>query len=171
MAKKKNVRFIRVRGRVIPVGVKREVASAKEILSRKNRRDLAKVASGVSIGLGGSFLTGKLERKTSALSRIGKFKSSSRIHLLAKVLKFTAPVVAGSMAVSALRSIDRRSKDEKARVFNIGSGTKTVIGGAAALAGGFAFYRFGKLFQYAGKKGINPLLRKNFKKLRSIPDV
>lgn len=169
--KNKKVRFIRKRGRIIPISVKNEITAAKSIASSKNSGDFAKIGGAAAASMGVLFAAGRIQRKSNALLRVKKFGLSSKVNRLAKITKFGGVAIAGLIAGSALTAIDKRSKDEKSRFLNLGSQSTSAIGIAAQIGVGFAAFRFGKRFESAGKRGLNLFKIKDIKKLKTVRDL
>lgn len=143
-------RFIRVRGRIIPVGVRREKKAAREIVSGKNSVDLLKIGAATAASLGGSFGAGRLQRLSESMKNL---TSAGRLNRAAKLLSFGAKALPAIVAGSALASIDKRThKDEKSRLFNIGNSTGALNVGIG-LATGYAIIRSGKRFEKFGLRG------------------
>ena len=150
---KQRPRFIRRRGRIIPIGGKRgrNKKAARDILSTKNAPELARVGGAVGGGLAGLFAAGKLQKKSLALEKAGKLKSASILNRFAKIGKFSAKAIPALIAGTALVAIDRKSRDEGS-AFDIGnnSGAFNIT---TALLGGYMFARTGKRFEKLGLRG------------------
>jgi len=161
MAKNKNIRFIRKRGRIIPIAVSKEISVGKEILSAKNRASVLQ-ASGAGAGyLAGLYGAGRLHKKALEVG-------SSKLNRIAKLGKFGIAFGAAAMLANAVTKIDKSTADEKARFLNIGSQAKSILGHTAAFALAYGGYRFGKRFEYAGKMGVNLLTKKGIKSMRHL---
>ena len=147
---KRKVRFVRIRGRVIPIRSKNKKA-IKDITASKNIGSLAKIAGVTTLGLAGLFGAGKLQRQSDKLLKLGEFGKSTTVNKAAKIAKFTSRAVPAFLVGSALLAIDRKSRDE-GTAFDIGnkSGTFNL---ASSLAGAFAFSRVGKRFEKFGLRG------------------
>lgn len=184
MAKKSKVRFIRVRGRIIPIQAKREVDAAKAIISPRNAGNLAKIAAGTGVGAGLLFSSGAAQRRSdranklikrrsiSTRSRRNLLKASKNFNQFAKISKFGAAGIGALLIGSAISSIDKSTKkDEKSRLFNVGSQATSALGVATQLGAGFLAFRFGKRFEVAGRRGLNLFKAKDIKKLKRIRDV
>ena len=148
------VRFIRKRGRIIPIRSSSKSGSkraAKDIFSKKNARELGTIGAALAGGAGGLFAAGRIERKSQSLAKIGKFKSASTLNRIAKFTKFGSKVGAGLAAAGALTAIDRKSRDE-GTIFDIGN-KKGAFNLGVAVIGGYAAARFGKRFEKLGLRG------------------
>ena len=168
---KKKVRFIRKRGRIIPISIKNEVVAAKSISSSKNTGDFAKIGGAAAASMGTLFAAGRIQRKSNALLRVKKFSLSSKVNRLAKITKFGGVAIAGLIAGSALTAIDKRSKDEKSKFLNLGSQSTSALGVAAQIGLGFAAFRFGKRFESAGKRGLSLFKKSDLRKLKTVRDL
>lgn len=164
-------RFIRVRGRIVPIKAKKEINVAREITAKKNRSSLGVLSAATAGYFGGLYASGALYKKAAELDLAGKIKLSSGVSRLAKLGKFGTMFAAGHFTASAISSIDKRTSDEKARALNIGSNAKTSLGVATAFAAAYASYRVGKRFEVAGKMGKNLFKLKDLKSLRSVKDI
>jgi len=162
MAQQKKPKFIRVGGRIIPIGVKREARTAGEIV-RKGGGSLAMVGAGMGMSAGALYGAGRLFKLYGGSGKLGH---------IAKLLKFGGVAGAGLIAGHAITSLDKKVKsDEKAKLLNLGSQATTATGIAVQLGMGYMAYRFGKRFEVAGKKGLNLLKKDSWKKLRKIKDI
>jgi len=172
MMQNKNVRFVRIRGRIVPVQAKREVDAAKALASPKNAPALGRLSAGLFTSAGLMYGSGVLQRKSNAFLRLNKIKGSGVLNKAAKISKFGSAAVASLVAGSALISLDRSTtKDEKSKLLNLESAATTPLGIAAQLGLGFVAYRFGKRLEVAGKKGLSLFKKDTWKKLRHVRDV
>ena len=167
MAKQRK-RFVRIRGRIIPIGVRKEMKTAGEIFSGKNAKSLAIIAGSLAGYGAGVYGAGRLHRKSNALMRLGKIKMSNRLNTVAKLGKFGVVSAVGLSIGGAILGIDKRTNDERSRLFSIGSQAKTVAGHALTLAATYGAYRLGKRFEYAGKMGKNLLKLKDIKSMKKL---
>ena len=147
---RRKVRFVRIRGRVIPIRSKNKRA-IKDITSSKNIGSLAKIVGITTLGLAGLFGAGRIQRQSDKLLKLGKFGKSKIVNKAAKISKFSSKAIPAFLVGSALLAIDRRSRDE-GTAFDIGnkSGTFNL---ASSLAGAFVFSRVGKRFEKFGLRG------------------
>lgn len=155
---KRQKRFIRKNGRIIPISVKAEARAAREIVSSKNSGSIAKIGATAAGYAGGLYAAGRLHKYAMA-------KGSSKLNRIAKIGKFGVAFGAGMSIASSLVSIDKKSNDEGARVLDIGSKSKTALGHLATFAGAYGAYRIGKRFEYAGKLGKNLFKKKDLKSM------
>lgn len=149
MAKNKNVRFVRIRGRIIPIKGRNQKA-LKDITSSKNMGNLAKIGAATAAGLGGLFASGKLQKASDSLLKINP-KKSMAMNKIAKISKFSSKALPALFIGTALASIDRSSRDEGS-IFDIGN-KKGAFNVAASLGAAFAFTRIGKRFEKFGLRG------------------
>lgn len=161
---KKNVRFVRIRGRIVPMAMKREAQVAGEIGSKKNRGSLAQIAGAGAVGAGGLYGAGRLHRQAM---KVG----SSKMNRVAKIGKFGVAFGVGALMANAITKIDKKTADEKSRVMNIGSQARTGAGHLAKFALAYGAYRVGKRFEYAGKLGVNLLSKKGIKKMKNLKAI
>lgn len=155
------VRFIRKKGRIIPIRARNDVAAARGIFAKKNHRELATIGGAAGVGLAGLYGSGRLQKKSDALMKAGKMKASNITNRFAKIGKFSSKAIPALIAGSALVAIDRRTKDE-GTVFDIGNKTGA-FNIATVLLGGYLLARTGKRFEKWGLRG-----GKFPKKLRDI---
>lgn len=162
MAKKQQkgrVTFRRIRGRIVPIRVSDEVAAAKAIGKQSVRTGAAAGAAAAAAGgVGLLFAAGRLQRHSEALTRGGKkLKTATALNKAAKITKFTGKFGAAFLVGSQLLKVDKATrKDEKSRLFNLGSGGSPLQNPArlaVAAAGAFAFGRIGKRFEKFGLRG------------------
>lgn len=171
MAQNRKVRFIRKRGRIIPIAVKNEIKTAKEFGSKKNRKALATVAGASVVSAAGMFGAGRLHRSAMALEKAGKLKKAAVFNRVAKLGKFGIAMAAGKVMGTAIASIDKKSGDERSKVLNLGSEARTVAGHVAGFALAYGGYRMGKRFEYAGKLGKNLFKMKDIKSMTKLKAI
>lgn len=150
MAKKnERVAFRRVRGRIVPIKIKQEIAAGKDLAKKGGLQSLGIIAGSAALGLGSLFGAGRLMRAANKLGASGKGRKAFAVNKAAKVAKFGGAFVPGIITAREVARLDRASrKDEKSALFNIGK--PTGVGIAAAAAGGFAYYRLGKRIEVFG---------------------
>ena len=169
---KGQVRFIRRGGRIIPIGVKREGQALNEITSgSQNRTSWGKIGLATVGAFASLYAAGRMGAHSDKLLSLGFKKSSDVFNRVAKITKFGGQSTAAIVAGREMASIDARSNDEKAQVFNIGNTTKSIAATASGVLGAYGAYRIGKRFEYAGKLGKNLTKLKDIKsmiKLRAI---
>ncbi len=162
--KNKNVRFVRIRGRIVPMRIKKEAQVAGEIASKKNHGAIGKLAGASAIYAGGLYGAGRLHKKAMEMK-------SSKLNRVAKIGKFGVAFGAGALITSALVSIDKKTKDEKSRVLDIGSQARTGAGHLAKFALAYGGYRLGKRFEYAGKLGKNLFSKSGIKSMKNLKAI
>ena len=150
MKKNKNVRFVRIRGRVIPIRGNKNSKALKDITASKNRGNLAKIACATAAGLGGLFASGKIQKASDSFLKTNARKSLA-LNKIAKISKFSSKALPALIVGTALASIDRNSRDEGS-AFDIGN-KKGAFNVAASLGVAFAFTRIGKRFEKFGLRG------------------
>lgn len=154
--------FVRRGGRVIKF-LRHEKRVARDIAQNSGHAGAKVLGAGAS-SLGVLYGAG-------ALSRYAGKVGNKKLNFAAKILKFAGVSMTGLVAGSSIASIDRRVNDEKSRFFNIGEQATSPLGIGAQLAVAYGFYRFGKRFEFAGKKGINILKKSNWYKLKNVKDL
>ena len=106
---KKNVRFIRRGGRVIPIAIKSEIKAGKSLL-RHGKGEAAKVAGSAALVGGSLYGAGRLFKLSKGAGLFGT---------LAKTLKYGGVATAGMIAVSSLNKLDKKVSDEQS-IFRVG---------------------------------------------------
>jgi hypothetical protein len=149
--KKGQVRFIRKRGRIIPIRSNKNTRAAGDIFSKKNLPALATIGAASGAAFGGLYAAGRAQKKSNSLLKVGKTAKANSLNRMAKVLKFKSRAVPAIIAGTALLSIDRRSRDE-GTVFDIGN-TKGAFNVATTLGLGYLAARTGKRFEKWGLRG------------------
>ena len=147
------IKFVRIRGRIIPIGAKKEFRAAKAITGgKRNKLSLAKIGASTAVGLGGLAAAGRLGKISTTAKVFGR--KAKVLNKFAKVLKFSSKALPAIVIGTELTKIDNSTKaDEKSRFLNLGSG-KGIRNIATGLAAGFAFTRIGKRFEVFGKRGF-----------------
>ena len=145
----KNVRFVSIRGRIVPI-IKKEAKAAGDILNAANRTGTtAKVAGLTAASFGGLYVAGRLQRKS--LKSFGK--KATVLNRGAKLLKFGAKFAPAMAIGTALIGLDRATKaDERSKHLDL-SGTPTPARIALGAVGAYASIRLGKRFEKFGLRG------------------
>lgn len=164
MSKKNRPKFIRKNGRIIPIGVQKEMRAAGDIASSKNAGAIAQIGGVVAASMATVYGSGRLHR-------YAKSTGNMKLNRVAKLGKFAAAFGAGIGIKNALTKIDKRTNDEQGRLLQIGSQAKTGLGVAASFASGYALYRVGKRFEYAGKLGKNLFKKKDIKSMLKLDAI
>lgn len=148
--KKKIVGYRRVRGRIVPITVKNEVAAATDIAKKSASTGAApKIVGLFAAGAGAQFAAGRMQRASDAAVKSAKFFSKyNLLNRAAKISKFTGKYGAAALIGTQFLKVDKASKkDEKSKLFNLGashSPARIVLALGAAFAGGRVLKRFEK---------------------------
>jgi len=152
---KKNVRFIRKGGRVIPIR-KRGISG-----------NVAGITAAGAGALGGMYASGRMYHAAKRIAKTAPRKSYW-LNRAAKLGKYGSVFGAGLLFSKHIGSLDRKIVADEKRGINIGSKSKSTAGLLATGVLGYAGYRFGKRFEKAGKMGLNLLRRKNWSKIKTM---
>ena len=162
--KNKGVKFVRIRGRIVPIKIKNEVKTAKEFGSSKNRGSIAQLAGAGALGASGLYGAGRLHKKALEIG-------SSKLNRVAKLSKFGIAFGVGAIASNAWAKIDKKTGDERSKLLSIGSQAKTAAGHVASFGLAYGSYRLGKRFEYAGKLGKNLFTKAGIKSMKNLKAI
>jgi hypothetical protein len=156
----RQVTFRRIRGRIVPVAVKREASAihgtAKDLHRKRQSAApaITKLIGFTAAGFGLAWGAGRIKKLSEVALKANKMRTGNALERVAKTVDFGGKFGASALAGRELTRLDKMTtKDEKSKIANFGSEGVGPVAIGVGIVGGYGAYRLSKRFQKWGYYG------------------